>query len=71
MTKEERREYQRAWYAANRERLLAKKKVYYAKNKRKCNLAAADYYARHREELRARAKKRYQGTKNSHGKSTE
>lgn len=71
MTKEERREYYRAYYANHRDEILAEKKTWYAQNKRKCNLYSSAYYTKHREELKARAKKRYRETKNNHDESTD
>lgn len=71
MTKEERREYFRAYYAQHREEILANKKAWYAQNSRKCNLYASAYYAKHREELKAKQLKRYHEMKQSHGENTD
>lgn len=71
MTKEERREYFRAYYAKHHDELLARKKTWYAQNKRKCNLYSSAYYAKHREELKAKQLKRYHEMKQSNGENAD
>lgn len=71
MTKDERREYFSTYYAEHRDEILARKKAWYAQNKRKCCLYHSAYYAKHREELKAKQLKRYHEMKQTHGENTD
>ena len=51
MTKEEKAAYDKAYYQANREKLIAKNSIYYHANKEKILAKKADYYQANREKV--------------------
>src|SRR5574344_988597 len=62
MTDEEKKEYQKTYYEANK----AKGKAYYKANKEEINAKAKAYRQSHKEEINAKNKAYYKANKQSH-----
>jgi 5-methylcytosine-specific restriction endonuclease McrA len=54
-TREERRAYWRAWYAANEDRQRSRNREYYFANRERIGMRQAEYRAQHREHDRAKS----------------
>lgn len=50
--------YNRRWYAANRQRLLARRAEYYARNRERLRQRHREYYQTHKEDYRRRCRDR-------------
>ena len=71
MTKEERKEYMKAYYQANKEHVKAAKKDYYQAHKQQRKATVKAYYQAHKEQVKAYDKAYKKADVNSFGETKE